>query len=114
MCAGIVQRRVGPRLCEPWTIVRPWRTQRLTASESGKAFTERMRTFLPRYSVTAAAIIDTVRGVTSTDEFDFESMFAPSSVTGESARVSWLDEAPASCAAPLTPGPDIAWSGRAR
>src|SRR5208282_1669702 len=110
------QRPLCVMLCEVWTVTRPCSAQRPTASGGGSIFAERIRTFLPRNSVTAAAITDSVLGVTCCDDrLDGESIsFAPKGLTGESAHASWLDAAPAWCATTPEPWPDIAWSPTAR
>src|SRR5271167_2909025 len=103
-------------LCEVCTVTRPCRAHRATAYGACSIRAERIRTFLPRNSVTAAAITDSVLGVISCDErLDWEPIpFVPKGLIGESARASWLDEALALCATPLEPAPGIASSRRAR
>src|ERR1019366_361513 len=85
------QRPLWVRLCEVCTITRPCRAQRSTASGAVSNVAERTRTFLPRNSVTAAAITHNVSGATSSADIalDFIS-FAPTCLTEESARASWL------------------------
>src|ERR1700691_3873393 len=55
-------------LCEVWTAARPCRAQRETVYGACKMLAERIRTFLPRNSVTAAAITDSVLDETGGDE----------------------------------------------
>jgi hypothetical protein len=58
------QRPLCMMLCEVWTVTRPCRAQRETAYGACSILAERIRTFLPRNSVTAAAITDSVLGET--------------------------------------------------